>query len=87
MPTRTMWVSVPGFGRYIFNSFFISIIVTAVVSDPGRSGGLCLRPLRVPGPGHLLGAFLAVNMFSGAVLLIPLFRLMRCSECSTPISP
>ena len=25
----------------------------------------------------LLGAFLAVNMFSGAVLLIPLFRLMR----------
>jgi len=25
----------------------------------------------------LLGAFLAVNMFSGAVLLIPLYRLMR----------
>ena len=30
-----------------------------------------------PGRGALLGAFLAVNMFSGAVLLIPLFRLMR----------
>ena len=29
------------------------------------------------GSGQLLGAFLAVNMFSGAVLLIPLFRLMR----------
>jgi multiple sugar transport system permease protein len=29
------------------------------------------------GRGALLGAFLAVNMFSGAVLLIPLFRLMR----------
>jgi multiple sugar transport system permease protein len=27
--------------------------------------------------GVLLGMFLAVNMFSGAVLLIPLFRLMR----------
>ncbi len=26
---RTMWVSVPGFGWYIFNSFFISGIVTA----------------------------------------------------------
>ncbi len=25
---RTMWVSVPGFARYIFNSFFISGIVT-----------------------------------------------------------
>jgi multiple sugar transport system permease protein len=29
------------------------------------------------GSGMLLGAFLAVNMFSGAVLLIPLYRLMR----------
>ena len=28
---RTMWISVPGFGRYIFNSFFISIIVTVIV--------------------------------------------------------
>ncbi|MGO7317136.1 carbohydrate ABC transporter permease, partial [Rhizobium ruizarguesonis] len=31
---RTMWSSVPGFGRYIVNSFFISIIVTLI--------GLCL---------------------------------------------
>jgi multiple sugar transport system permease protein len=30
-----------------------------------------------PASGVLLAAFLAVNMFSGAVLLIPLFRLMR----------
>jgi len=29
-----------------------------------------------PGRGVMLGAFLAVNMFSGAVLLIPLYRLM-----------
>lgn len=28
---RTMWDSVPGFVRYIFNSFFISTIVTAIV--------------------------------------------------------
>ena len=27
----TMWERVPGFARYIFNSFFISIIVTAIV--------------------------------------------------------
>lgn len=25
---RTMWVSVPAFGRYMFNSLFISAIVT-----------------------------------------------------------
>jgi multiple sugar transport system permease protein len=30
-----------------------------------------------PFMGLVLGGFLAVNMFSGAVLLIPLFRLMR----------
>ena len=30
-----------------------------------------------PGAGPLLGGFLAVNMFSGAVLIIPLYRLMR----------
>lgn len=27
----TMWDSVPGFARYIFNSFFISTIVTVIV--------------------------------------------------------
>ena len=26
---RTMWVSVPGFARYIFNSLFISSVVTS----------------------------------------------------------
>ena len=42
------------------------------------AGRLCLRPLPVSRrAAPLLGGFLAVNMFSGAVLLIPLYRLMR----------
>ncbi len=53
---RTMWVSVPGFARYIFNSFFISSIVTAVVlcmvvpplmrspASSSRAAARCLRP-------------------------------------------
>ncbi|MBB4145062.1 carbohydrate ABC transporter permease [Rhizobium rhizoryzae] len=73
----TMWESVPGFGRYIFNSFFISTIVTAVVLCMVVPAAYAFARFEFKGRGTLLGAFLAVNMFSGAVLLIPLFRLMR----------
>ncbi|OWW04531.1 ABC transporter permease [Rhizobium sp. R72] len=74
---RTMWVSVPGFARYIFNSFFISTVVTAVVLVLVIPASYAFARYEFKGAGLLLGAFLAVNMFSGAVLLIPLFRLMR----------
>ncbi|MFS8114458.1 carbohydrate ABC transporter permease [Rhizobium jaguaris] len=74
---RTMWISVPGFGHYIFNSFFISTIVTAVVLVLVVPAAYAFARFDFRGSGVLLGAFLAVNMFSGAVLLIPLFRLMR----------
>ncbi|MBP1887382.1 carbohydrate ABC transporter permease [Sinorhizobium mexicanum] len=74
---RTMWVSVPGFARYIFNSFFVSTIVTAVVLALVVPAAYAFARFRFHGSGPLLAAFLAVNMFSGAVLLIPLFRLMR----------
>ncbi|MFD1747545.1 carbohydrate ABC transporter permease [Rhizobium helianthi] len=73
----TMWQSVPEFGRYIFNSFFISTIVTAVVLVLVVPAAYVFARFEFKGRGTLLGAFLAVNMFSGAVLLIPLFRLMR----------
>jgi len=74
---RTMWVSVPGFALYIFNSFFISTIVTTVVLILVVPASYAFARFEFRGAGLLLGAFLAVNMFSGAVLLIPLFRLMR----------
>lgn len=74
---RTMWVSVPGFARYIFNSFFISGVATVVVLLLVVPAAYAFARFDFRGRGALLGAFLAVNMFSGAVLLIPLFRLMR----------
>ncbi|MDI6836279.1 MAG: carbohydrate ABC transporter permease [Rhizobiaceae bacterium] len=74
---RTMWVSVPGFARYIFNSFFISGVATLVVLLLVVPAAYAFARFDFRGRGPLLGAFLAVNMFSGAVLLIPLFRLMR----------
>ncbi|MTI17979.1 carbohydrate ABC transporter permease [Rhodobacteraceae bacterium RKSG542] len=73
----TMWESVPGFGRYVFNSLFISLVVTALVLLMVVPAAYAFARFQFKGNGHLLGAFLAVNMFSGAVLIIPLFRLMR----------
>jgi multiple sugar transport system permease protein len=73
----TMWDSVPGFARYVFNSFLISTIATAVVLILVVPAAYAFARFKFKGRGPLLGAFLAVNMFSGAVLLIPLYRLMR----------
>ncbi|NTF40534.1 ABC transporter permease [Rhizobium sp. AC27/96] len=74
---RTMWTSVPGFGWYIFNSFLISGVSTIIVLILVVPAAYAFARFEFRGAGLLLGAFLAVNMFSGAVLLIPLFRLMR----------
>ncbi|MBO0134349.1 carbohydrate ABC transporter permease [Agrobacterium burrii] len=74
---RTMWVSVPGFARYVFNSFFISTISTIIVLLLVVPASYAFARFQFRGRGQLLGAFLAINMFSGAVLLIPLYRLMR----------
>jgi multiple sugar transport system permease protein len=73
----TMWESVPMMGRYIFNSLFISGVVTIIVLILVVPASYAFARFEFPGRGALLGAFLAINMFQGAVLIIPLFRLMR----------
>ena len=73
----TMWESVPGFWRYIVNSLFISFAATGFVLVLVVPASYAFARFPFPGRGALLGAFLAVNMVSGAVLLIPLYRLMK----------
>ena len=73
----TMWTSVPALGIHIFNSFFISSVVTLIVVIIVVPAAYAFARFQFPFSGAMLGGFLAVNMFSGAVLLIPLFRLMR----------
>jgi multiple sugar transport system permease protein len=73
----TMWEHVPLLGRYIINSLFISAIETIIVVAVVVPAAYVFARFSFPAAGLLLGAFLAVNMFSGAVLLIPLYRLMR----------
>ena len=74
---HTMWVSVPTFGRYVINSLFISVVVTGIVLVLVVPAAYAFARFEFPGRGAILGGFLTVNMVSGAVLLIPLFRLMR----------
>lgn len=73
----TIWQNVPMMGRYIFNSLFISITVTVVAMLMVVPAAYAFARFEFPGRGAFLAAFLAVNMFSGAVLIIPLYRLMR----------
>ena len=73
----TMWQSVPALGMHIFNSFFISSVVTLIVVAIVVPAAYAFARFQFAGSNLMLGGFLAVNMFSGAVLLIPLFRLMR----------
>jgi multiple sugar transport system permease protein len=73
----TMWESVPGFWRYIVNSLFISFAATGIVLVLVVPASYAFARFPFPGRGALLGEFLAVNMVSGAVLLIPLYRLMK----------
>ncbi len=73
---RDMWTTVPLLGRYIVNSVFIATSVTllcmiCVCRRPMPMRGWSFRSSRSP------GVFLGVNMFTGAVLLIPLYRVLR----------
>ena len=71
-----MWKSVPALGMHIFNSFFISSVVTIIVIAVVVPAAYAFARFQFRGSSMLLGGFLAVNMFSGAVLLITLLRLM-----------
>ena len=64
-------------GMYIFNSIFISTVITIMVLLLVVPAAYAFARFRFPGSGMLLGGFLAINMFSGAVLLIPLYRLVK----------
>lgn len=74
---RDMWVTVPLLGRYILNSIFIAASVTVLTMVVVVPAAYAYARLDFPFKALSLGGFLAVNMFTGAVLLIPLYRLMR----------
>tara|TARA_B100000131_G_scaffold313841_1_gene349785 strand:- start:159 stop:998 length:840 start_codon:yes stop_codon:yes gene_type:complete len=74
---REMWNTVPLLGRYIFNSFFMAITVTFFTLVFVIPAAYSYARFNFPFKQGSLWVLLAVNMFSGAVLLIPLFKLLR----------
>ena len=74
---RDMWKTVPLLGRYIFNSIFVASAVTVITMIVVVPAAYAYARLDFPFKSLSLGGFLAVNMFTGAVLLIPLYRVLR----------
>ena len=72
----TMWVKVPLLGRYIWNSIFIATVVTTLTMLFVIPAAYAYARLDFPLKALTMGTFLSVNMFTGAVLLIPLYRVM-----------
>jgi len=74
---RDMWVTVPHLPRYIFNSVFLATAVTIMSLIFVIPAAYAYARFNFRGKAVSLTLFLAVNMFSGAVLLIPLYKLLR----------
>lgn len=72
-----MWETVPLLGRYIFNSVFIATSVTLITLVFVVPAAYAYARLDFPFKNGSLAIFLGVNMFTGAVLLIPLYRVLR----------
>ena len=72
-----MWETVPLLGRYIFNSVFIATAVTLITMVFVVPAAYAYARLDFPFKNGSLAIFLGVNMFTGAVLLIPLYRVLR----------
>ena len=72
-----IWDRVPLLGRYILNSIFIASMVTVLTMLLVVPAAYAYARLDFPFRSISLAAFLGVNMFTGAVLLIPLYRVLR----------
>ena len=74
---REMWNTVPMLGRYIFNSFFLATSVAIITLIFVIPAAYSYARFKFPAKNISLYILLAINMFSGAVLLIPLYKVLR----------
>ena len=74
---REMWNTVPMLGRYIFNSFFLATSVAILTLLFVIPAAYSYARFNFPFKNSSLYILLAINMFSGAVLLIPLYKVLR----------
>ena len=74
---REMWNTVPMLPRYIFNSFFLASCVAILTLIFVIPAAYAYARFKFPAKNTSLYILLAINMFSGAVILIPLYKLLR----------
>ena len=74
---QEMWNTVPMLGRYIFNSFFLASCVAILTLIFVIPAAYAYARFKFPAKNTSLYILLALNMFSGAVILIPLYKLLR----------
>ena len=74
---QEMWNTVPMLGRYIFNSFFLASCVAILTLIFVIPAAYAYARFKFPAKNTSLYILLAINMFSGAVILIPLYKLLR----------
>ncbi len=72
-----IWIRVPLLARYMLNSIYIASMVTVLTMAFVIPAAYAYARLDFPFKSITLGAFLSVNMFAGAVLIIPLYRVLR----------
>ena len=72
-----MWKTVPMLGRYIFNSFFLATVTSLLTLLFVIPAAYSYARFKFPAKNTSLYLLLAINMFSGAVLLIPLYKLLK----------
>jgi multiple sugar transport system permease protein len=65
------------FARYLWNSFFISAVITVVALFFHSMAAYALARLRFPGREKLFGAIFATLLVTAPVVLIPLFLVAR----------
>ena len=74
---REMWNTVPMLPRYIFNSFFLASVTSLITLLFVIPAAYAYARFKFPAKNTSLYLLLAINMFSGAVILIPLYKLLR----------
>ena len=74
---REMWNTVPMLGRYIFNSLFLATCTALITLIFVIPAAYSYARFQFPLKNFSLYLLLAINMFSGAVLLIPLYKLLK----------
>lgn len=65
------------FGKFMFNSFIVALITATISIVVASLGGYSLARLEFPGKGLFTRGVLVVYMFSGILLVVPLFRLIN----------